>query len=310
MATKKLSENDFSEQSDYSEVENSELEELNSFDQQLQEWIDIESAGVSPKVYLYRFDNFNSGNEKSLVYKYEGMDIPDAHDVGLQFGSGRYLILATIPAKKGEKSKVKGFRFKINTSYDNMRLSGGGNTPNLNPLPIFNTMQGNNSKGGGLNEGITVIKEVMALFMPLISLSLQKSSNTPQLPDLSGFMMKQYSTMSEVMKQNLIETSKTVAEAQRYRLENLNSEDNTEESEEGESGSMIEKFLPLIEQFLPLITGNNPAATATIATVKKLPDFKRIAQNKVELNKLISYLDQKEGKEVTDNLLKKFKISR
>lgn len=309
MGTKKVSENDFSDVNDYSEVESSELEELNSFDQQLQEWIDIESAGVSPKVYLYRFDNFNSGNEKSLVYKYEGMDIPDAHDVGLQFGSGRYLILATIPAKKGEKSKVKGFRFKINTSYDSMRLSGG-NTPNLNPLPIYNSIPQNNGKNNGLNEGLTVIKDVMALFMPLITLSLQKSNNTQQLPDLSGFMMKQYSTMSEVMKHNLIESSKTIAEAQRYRLENIGNDDSTDESESEESGSMIEKMLPLIEQFLPLLVGNNPAASATIATVKKLPEFKKVVQNKGEINKLIAYLDQKEGKEVTDTLLKKFKISR
>lgn len=289
-------------ENDLQELVGQELESELSFDVRLKEWLDVHNRErITPQVYLYKFDNPKSGNEKALISKFEE-DIPDAHSVGLQYGSGRYLVLVTTPATKTQKQIVRGYRFRVHEHYDKIRSNDNVRQGSDTPLPLYNTLPVVQTSNP-MSEGLGMIKEVLGLVLPIIAASRSNQ------PDMGSFMAKQYSQMGDIMKHNLIESGKLMADAMRTKLSD-NSLLVNEVDEPEENSSIIEQVLPYIKEFIPALIGNGPASTATAKMVQTLPQFKQVVNNRNEVKRLISYLDESQGSEITDKVLKKFKISR
>lgn len=274
-----------------------------SFDDRLREWIDQESISENTvKLYLYKFDS-PTGQDKSLIFQYSD-DIPDLHTIGMTHGSGRYLMIATSPIKNAQgKKPVRSFRFKIHAHYDELRRNMAP-SPLSMPMLYGARMAGGNQAGGNPTEvmqaGLSMVSEVVKLLAPLLVAG--RSNNTP---DMSEIMMRQYGVMSEVMKNSLLETNKIYSEIAAKNRELVDNEE-----DEGEEKNMLEKLIPLFSEFIPLLTGKGIKSNMAVQAVKSLPDFAKVITDKKEIGKIISYLDNKEGKEKTDIVLKRLGISR
>jgi len=289
-----------------------------TFDSKLREYIEGQKAEDQIyKTYLYKFDS-PTGQDKSLCGQWEN-DIPDGHTVGMTYGSGRYLIISTAPpCDKGQKKLVRSFRFKIHSHYDDLRKQAQyQNIPQNQffPAPYIGPGAGRGATGAGqgpinavnpgevMQSGLAMVSEVIKLLAPIMGARAQNQG----LPDMSGLMVKQYETMSEVMRQSIIEQGKAYSEVTRKvrEVQDLNGE-----SDDMEEKSMLEQVIPLLEQFVPLILGKGPQAAITAGTVRALPQFKKIINDRGELQRIIDYVEKSQGKEKTDLLLKKLRISR
>lgn len=282
-----------------------------AFDVKLREFLTLNNCEqVAPLVYLYKFDHPTAGEHRSLICKYDN-EIPDAHTVGLAHGSGRYLIMITTPQTRTQKQLIRGYRFRIHPHYDSLRMQMSNNatsngTPfnNMRPVTPSPVVDTRNT----ISEGLQMIKEVLSIVAPL----MQRPEST--MPDMGAFMMKQYSAMGEVMKTNLIESGKLVAEGQRARImaltDNSTIGDEDIENEVPEETGILAQIMPFMSQFLPVLLGSGPAATATAKAVQSLPQFSQVVNNPHEVKNLVSYLDKTKGREATDRVLKRLKIER
>jgi hypothetical protein len=291
---------------------------VTAFDDKLREFLAIHNTEeLSPSVYLYKFDHPTTGESKSLVCKYEN-EIPDAHTVGLSHGSGRYLILVNTPKTKTQKQIVRGYRFRIHPHYDSLRMNTASNGPPFYTQPRSSahvyTLPPGAERGearGGASEGLAMVKEVISILAPLM---MSKKDDGGGMLNMGKFMAEQYSSMGEVMKHNLIESSKMVADAQRARLNGPSVDgdfdDAGDDGDEGGAGGIIQQILPFLQSVLPQLLGQGPVASATAASIKALPQFGQVVNNPAEVRQLVAYLDRVKGKEATDKVLKRFKISR
>ena len=304
------------------EVAADELETMGvtAFDEKLREFLAIHNTEeLSPSVYLYKFDHPTTGESKSLVCKYEN-EIPDAHTVGLSQGSGRYLILVNTPKTKTQKQIVRGYRFRIHPHYDTLRVNAASPIPPFYPqsrgsAPLYPIPPGGDrGEGrGNASEGLAVVKEVIGILAPLM-MANKAGSGDGSMMQMGKFMAEQYSAMGEVMKHNLIESGKMVADAQRARLNTMASdgeyEDDGGEGDGDGAGGIMQQILPFLQGVLPQLLGQGPVAAATAASIKALPQFAEVANNPNEVRRLVAYLDKVKGKEATDKILKRFKIAR
>lgn len=273
----------------------------------LEQWAIRENPeNQSYLTYLYKFDHPSTGDAKVLCTRYEN-EIPDPHNIGIQFGSGRYLVLVSIPATPSHDSKVKALRVRLGPQYDSLKkqaeagmLPGapvpGAHAPGSSPYVMAAQAQGVNN----LSQGLELVERVMGMILPLVA--AQQSSK----PDMSAVMRGQYDLVSSMMKRSLMDQQDMAKEVIRARIESGSTEDEDEDREQ----SMLEKLLPLIEKFLPMITAGGVQGQTTAAMVRQLPQFAEVVGNRAELLRIINYLDTTQGPEQTDALLKALKIAR
>lgn len=260
---------------------------------------------VTASYYLYKFDHPTSGEGKAFIAKYaDTMEAPDEDTIGKTFGSGRYLVMVSIPVcAKAPKGYGRAYRIRIHPFYDQLKnkVTLQENAPVQSQAPTIIQQPGNS-----LTESISLIKELIGAIAPLMA------QRNDSMPDLSGILLKNYELTSEVLKKNMLESVKTNSELQRKMLSVENQDDmrnNNVEVDEQEP-SIIEQLKPFIEQFLPMIIGNNQQAKKVQQMVRSAPQFKKIVNNKREFKTLIAYLDHEKGKEITDEILKKLNLSR
>lgn len=262
---------------------------------------------VTASYYLYKFDHPTSGEGKAFIAKYaDTMEAPDEDTIGKTFGSGRYLVMVSIPVcAKAPKGYGRAYRIRIHPFYDQLRNKAAVQESQQiqAPAPVQTIIH---QPGNSLNDSISLLKELVGVIAPLMA------PRNEGIPDLSGILLKNYELTSEVLKKNMLESVKTNSELQRKMLAVENQDDmrnNNVEVDEQEP-SLIEQLKPFIEQYLPMIIGNNPQAKAVQQIVKTAPQFKRIVNNKREFRTLIAYLDHEKGKETTDKILTSLKLSR
>jgi len=280
------------------ELQNEEFESLSYVDQ-INDFISRNNLlEIEAVYYLYKYDG-NSGNAKSFIHKYNEMDPPDEDTIGRTFGSGRYLVILAIPkCDKAPKGYMRAYNIKIHAYYDTLRVQQAPAAPAA-PTII-------QQSGGGFNEAFEMIAKIVAIITPL----LQKSQQS-QAPDMSAMLFKTYETTNEVLKKSMTENVRNLGEMQRklLALENGNMETEIETDEE-EGTSLLETLKPLLETWLPQILGNSPQSKVVQNMVKTAPQFKQIVNNKKEFKTLVSYLDQQQGKEITDKVLGNLKLKR
>lgn len=245
--------------------------------------------------YLYKFDS-NTGNAKSFIHKYSAVEPPDEDTIGRTFGAGRYLVILAIPrCEKAPKGYMRSYQIKIHAYYDTLKQAPAAPAPTI--------IQ---QSGGNFSDAFEMISKIVAIITPLLQRSQQ-----PQVPDMSAMLFKTYEATNEVLKRSMTENVKNLGEMQRKILSLENGEMNTEvDTDEEEGTSLLETLKPLLLEWLPKLIGNSPESKVVQSVVKNTPQFKRIISNKQEFKTLVSYLDQQQGKEVTDKVLGSLKLKR
>lgn len=277
------------------EVQTEEFEALSYVDQ-INDFIARNNLlEIEAVYYLYKFDS-NTGNAKSFIHKYSAVEPPDEDTIGRTFGAGRYLVILAIPrCDKAPKGYMRSYQIKIHSYYDTLKQ-----TPAV-PAPTIIQQS-----GGNFSDAFEMIAKIVAIITPLLQRSQQ-----PQIPDMSAMLFKTYEATNEVLKKSMTENVKNLGEMQRKILSLENGEMNTEvDTDEEEEISLLETLKPLIMEWLPKLIGNGPESKVVQSVVKNTPQFKRIISNKQEFKTLVSYLDQQQGKEVTDKVLGSLKLKR
>lgn len=259
------------------------------------ERIDLED--LTPVYYLSKYENYTSGETKAFLHKFEDCEPPDEYLIGKMYGSGRYLLTCVIPPVRG---KTKGFtrmyRFRVSPSFDQANQAppeSGSALPVRQYSPEANFVQ-----------SFSMFEKMLALLIPLF--------NRPRDENVLGILNQNYTAVNELLKKQMGENLRLLNDYQRNvaDLGELMIETEKEEIETEDTPNILEQFAPLIQQWLPLLLGKGPQAKAAGAVVSAVPQVQQIFKDKIELRKIINYLDQSQGPEATNKILANLKITR
>lgn len=286
---------------DVSEVSAEELAKSDGveIDRQLREWVSRENPeSLTVLTYVYRYDNPTTGESKQLCDRVEG-DIPDPHTIGQTYGSGRYMLMVSIPQGVNQDRAVKALRFRLHPRYDDMRRAAtaaaagaSGAVPAALPVAAV-------APASGLREGLEVVGMVLNMLRPLLE------SQRPAVPDMSKLLEGQYDMMASVLKRSLADSQELIGEVQRARLEGQ-----PREEDGGEESGFMDRIMPLVDRFLPVLLGGGAAGKAAAAAVSAMPEVKRVMENTGELRRVVTWLDKRQGREKTDRVLAALRVRR
>jgi len=289
---------------DLSGVEEIEIEKISpTITQKIDEFIAKQKLqDESITFYLYKYDDPRNGETKSLINKYQDCDAPDEHEIGMDFGSGRYLLMMSVPRQSNGQTLMRAYKFRVHHRYDSMMKSRELPIPAAQPVaPVQNIQQ-----APSFTDLLAIIERMFSMMGPLI--------NRPQNENVMDIMNQNYTAMGAMMKKSLMEQFSFMSELSKNFLpggENMNQVSYNENDEVEETGSsIIEQFAPLLTQFLPMILGNGPQAQLAQNVVKHSPQFQKVVSDKAELNRIIQYLDDIQGPEKTDQVLQALRVKR
>lgn len=299
-----------------------------TFDDRLRQWVEesnIES--LQPVVYLYKYENPRTGDDKEFVQKWTN-EIPDYDTIGLTHGSGRYLIMVQIPRSKTDrKIKSKALRIRIGTRYDRLKAeqdnavrqatisASGGSFAGSAPV---SGLQPLTTQSDSLNHAFGMMKDMFSMFMPLLIKSMQPAPMAVQNqnPADMNLMMMQSAKMIQDMAKN---NARDIAQFTREIVsQNINPQTQLPAPAEREYEDMppqnpptfIEQIMPVVAQLLPALIAGGPKAALTAGAVNAMPQVQQVLQNKEELKKFVDAFDKKIGKEQVDKVLKSLKVNR
>jgi hypothetical protein len=309
---------DFEETSDSEEIIDSEQSS------RIAQWLETNAIENSqPYAVLYKFSEPipRPGEPKSQVDYFKGI-ILLPHEIGLEYGKGRYMLMLSNTTTKNERRKCTTFRFTLHDSYDEKsrlykaekaRRELLDNPVSLPAVPVSNQRE-------TLSEAFTLFSSMQAqvinMFKPLLERALlpppapasAPASNALQDTFLAAGMFKQ------LLKTNMEDTVSIMDSLTRKALSLGQKEMSQGEYEESdlppEKKSIFEKLIELAEPLIPLLIKNNLAAKATAAGIKAIPQFREITQDVSLCRKVIQYVDAKEGKENADIALRNLGIDR
>jgi hypothetical protein len=271
---------------------------------QLQRWLDdVNSEKLPTTCNLYKFDHPVTGHAKVQIWQY-AHEIPDAHTIGMQFGSGRYMLIVKVPASHTQKAFVQSRTFRIAPYYDTMRRQA---VTSANTLPAGSPPQQMIVRENPM-QGMEAFMAMFSQFITMIAPLINRPAMSP-----AGEMAAMYGGINKVMQQQALETASLLSDMQR-KISNVpippNEEDEGEGMDTPKTPTLLEQIAPYIAKFLPAILGKGPVAATTVQTVKSLPQFKHVVNDPVQVKQLIEHLDKTQGKLKTDKVLAKFKITR
>lgn len=281
------SEVDLPEASNYSDSD--DLRDFAGYDRSLHEYIETGGGAKSFTAKLYKYDNMSK--TKQYLCDTRSDEMLSQEDVGMMFGSGDYRYLVLFP--DSPKLDPKAFKFNLHSIYDQKREKAGLVSP-------VDTRQ----QKGGILESLEIM-EKFATIMKSIAPPVTVSAPQAQGPEIMAGM---FSMMQELMKKSFRDNMEFMSEIAKEKRELI---DNSETEDEPErAGNMLDTVLPIIERFIPIILGNNPQSAAAVAVAKSMPEVKKLMGDKRQLKDAIQLLDKKLGKQETDEVLKKFGVSR
>lgn len=254
-----------------------------------------ELSEAEPVFTLFKYENYVSGEGKAFLQKFEDCDPPDEQSIARLYGSGRYLLILNVPPIKGKsKGLTRTYRFRVHPAFD----KSDSTTPNLPQyLPQPHT-------GNGMVEAFGVLEKLLVMLVPLF--------NRPRDENVLGILNANYTAVNDLMKKQMQDNLRVLTDYQRSiaDLGEMQPMYETEQEEETTTPSIIEQFGPLIQQWIPLLMGGGPQAKAAGAMVKAVPQVQQIMKDKIQLRRIINYLDQTNGPDATDQLLAALKIQR
>lgn len=252
---------------------------------------------------VYKYSNPNHGERKELVGDWTDY-VPSEHEIGQQFGGGKYIGILHLTDDKGNR-RVTSAKFRIHESYD--QIAQNAKINQYFPPSGYNTFlkgspQSQPQNGGSLNEALETIGKMMAIILPAIQ-------SRPATGDYSEIMMENYKMINSMMKRSILDNMQLATDLNR-RNAGLSEVAEDEDEVTGAMG-IINQIAPLLEKFLPYITGGHTAqAKAAITAVQALPEYQRVIKSKAILKGLCEFIDTKHGAEVTDTILARFKVKR
>jgi len=262
-------------------------------EKRLREWADRENPErLQVLTYVYKYDNPTTGDLKVLCDRLEE-EIPDPHAIGLQYGSGRYMVMVSIPNGTTQERKVKGLRFRLHARYDELRkaAAGGGGA---SPVPLAVAV----APQASLREGVEIVRSVVEMLAPLIA--AQRSSS----PDVSKILESSYDMTQAILRKSVENSQHLINQVQEARLAQNPADDRDEEPD------FLGRVMPLLEQFLPVLLGGGAQAKTTAAMVRSLPQFSKVISNKDEMSRIVAWLDKMHGREKCDRLLSALRVNR
>lgn len=250
---------------------------------------------------LYKYKNPNTTKYR---YAYQWQDeIPDAHDIGLRFGSGKYNLMLKARDEKGRQRK-RSYKFEIDTFYDDIRRKKriSPDTPlgDNYEEPETVVYNGQNQQQNSLESSMQVFERVVGMLVPLIGVDKRNNNNF----NPGEFMMKTYDGVGKVLQKNLSSQADMVNQIAKTQM-NIDDDGDDGESTGNEILDMIKPFL---ENFLPILKKDNVNSRIAAKTIKSFPQYKELMGNKKALNHVINYLVEKEGKEEANKILSNLKI--
>lgn len=258
----------------------------------------VEIEDTSPVYYLSKYDNFGSGEQKSFVAKFEDCEPPDEALIGSKYGPGRYILTCQIPPSRNRKNPVvRIYRFRVSTAFARREEPA-----HLAAIPAAIPAA---APGVGMPEMFAMFERFVSLLLPLF--------NRPRDENVLGILNQNYSTVNELMKKQMQDNLKLLTDYQR-NIASITEEGEAEEvdttDDRAETPSIIEQFGPLIQQWIPLLLGGGPKAAAAGALVNTVPQVQEVLKDKMQLRKIIAFLDQSQGPNKTDKILAALKIQR
>jgi len=294
---------------DKEKIENAEFEvvegeESKSMMDDIDSWLStLPEDNEGLLAVLYKYKNPNTTKYK---YAYQWQDeIPDAHDIGLRFGSGRYNLMLKIQDEKGKKRK-RSYKFEIDSFYDEIRrkkrLSPDtplGSDENESDTLVYNGQPP--QPQNGLEASMQVFERVVGMLVPLIGMDRKNNSNNFNPGE---FMMKTYDGVGKVLQKNLSSQADMVNAIAKSQI--IGEEE--EVDEEGTGNEILDMIKPFMENFIPVLKKDGVNSRMAAKTIKSLPQYKELIGNKKALNEVINYLVEKEGKEGANKILTNLKI--
>lgn len=283
----------------FEEVESDKLSFDPSYMQVANRFLEMEKVDLEePIYYLYKYDHPTTGKSKSFVRKYVHGEPPDEEDIGKEFGSGRYLLCLWVPARENRESKMRSYMLRLNQRFDELRSRSQAEIkPEIQTAVV--------QQQTGFKETMDMMERVMNIFTPLITPLI----NRPRDESPKELIQQMYSTMGDIMKSQVNDSMNMITEFKRRAIEGEERRvENTVETEE--QPSMITQLIPLLNEWLPKLVGGGAKAAAVSEVVRMTPQFKAVIQNRVELVRIIKYLDDTRTVQETDKILSALRIKR
>lgn len=267
---------------------------------------------LEPTFYLYKYDNYYSGKKKSLIDKYFEGTPPDEHDIGIEYGSGRYLICLVVPeCKQYPKGTMRAYRFRVNPVYDKRRNSSRipqeGFQPSGNQqvaqLPLPPAQPAQTGGTSALLDTFSMIEKLITIIAPLLNRPQQQPDGVVQ-----DMMRDSYSVIGQMMKDSLLENFKMIQEMQKKHIDFIDEAEEKRINVEPQEPSIIEKFAPLLSEWLPKLLGNDTQSKLMQSIVKSAPQVKEIINDSQQLNAIVNYLVEEQGLENTVTILQNLGI--
>ena len=255
--------------------------------------------------------------------------LPSRHDIGIMYGSGKYYMIVYRPAKGKQPAKRTSYRFELAETYDTMKAE---NEAKKAAIPVYtpSIAHPQPNQGESLKEALTLMQglvmQVFGMFQPLINAALVRPEPPALPPPVSNPMgdMGFMKTFNEVMKNQVKENVRFYNDITRSAVAmgqtGPDTDIDTPAPVEKEPEDFLSRIMKIIEPFISILAENSIKAKAAAAGFRAIPEVKKVIQeiskSPDNVNKIVSYVVEKEGPEGAVNALKnmgidpdKYKIS-
>lgn len=270
-----------------------------TFTMRIQEFLNkIDLEEREPVFYLYKYEDFKSGEQKSFIAKYKDCEAPDEDTIGMEHGSGRYLLCLNIPPTNQSKDnssndgKMRIYRFRVHARYDKIKRERENALlqPVQSPSQIVNLP----APGASFSDAFSMVEKVIGMIAPIL--------NKPKDDNVQEVMRSSYGMINEIVKQNVSDSMKLIGDIQRNALMKGEPVEPAAIEQENEP-SLLEQFGPILNEWLPKLLGGGPQGKAVSQVVQMTPQFQQVMKDKVELNRIIKYLTDTRGEVETAQIL-------
>lgn len=262
-----------------------------------------ELLNKSYQVAVYKFEDDQSAN-KTFCKSYANQ-VPGEHEIGLQFGGGRYYVILQVLDEDGKRRGTTR-TVLIHRNYDKLMNSTDASLGAM--FPVMPAISGGNGGGGDMQNALVLMRTMMSMFMPLVQQMNQPQKNT-EPKAYTEMMVENMRAMNEAQKQIFLDNTQFWNDKSREAGELSEVFENEEET----SGIMgtVNMILPILEKVLTATIGKPPEQTrATVDMVKGIPGYAKMIKDKKTIKRLLTYITEKHGADVAKQVLKEFGIKK
>lgn len=304
------------------DMEENDCEEIAEIDKEMEErlseWaIQDNVENVSSYAILYRYVDPKTSNRMEQINRFD--ILPSRHDIGIQYGGGKYYLIAIRPAKGKQAARRTSYRFTLADTYNILKAENEAKKHPSFPVPAFPMPQEN--RGDSFKEAMATINMVMSTMMqsinPLIARLMDSRTQAP-VPANSGNDYGAMKMVNEMMRGQVKENVRFYNDIMKGIL-TMNPtgttqeiEDETTVTEPAPEPDFLTRIIKLIEPVIPLLAQNSLKSRAIAAGFQAIPEvkntIKEISRSPEMVKEIVSYVVEKEGVEGAQTVLKNMGI--